>query len=144
MPLARAALYAQGENLHVALWPGSPENTGDITRFVARESRSYVLSVCGMLRSEDIPDAVPLRDAMLAGGELLLRGGSAIAGPDGNWLQEPVCDQESLLVHDLDLQRVYEERQNFDPSGHYSRPDVLRLKVDFQRQSVLEPEDDPE
>ncbi|MFT5232454.1 MAG: nitrilase, partial [Candidatus Krumholzibacteriia bacterium] len=27
MPLARSALYAQGENLHLALWPGSPRNT---------------------------------------------------------------------------------------------------------------------
>ena len=47
MPLSRAALYAQGENLHVALWPGSLRNTGDTTRFLAREGRSYVLAVSG-------------------------------------------------------------------------------------------------
>jgi nitrilase len=37
MPLPRAALYAQGEDLHVALWPGSARLTADITRFIARE-----------------------------------------------------------------------------------------------------------
>jgi hypothetical protein len=42
MPLSRAALYAQGEDLHVALWPGNRRNTADTTRFLAREGRSDV------------------------------------------------------------------------------------------------------
>jgi nitrilase len=50
MPLARAALYAQGEDLHVAVWPGGIHNTCDITRFIALESRSYVASVSGLMR----------------------------------------------------------------------------------------------
>ena len=55
MPLPRAALYAQGENLHVMVWPGSDYNTRDITRFVARESRSYVLSVSSTMTHADFP-----------------------------------------------------------------------------------------
>ena len=43
MPLSRAALYAQGEDLHVAVWPGSTRNTRDITRFISVEVRSYVV-----------------------------------------------------------------------------------------------------
>ena len=42
MPLARAAMYAQGENLHVAIWPGNLRNTVDITRFMAREGRGLI------------------------------------------------------------------------------------------------------
>jgi predicted amidohydrolase len=38
MPLARSSLYAQGENLHVAVWPGGIHNTRNITRFIAMES----------------------------------------------------------------------------------------------------------
>ena len=48
MPLPRAALYAQGENLHVGVWPGGDHNTRDITRFIARESRSYMVSVSSL------------------------------------------------------------------------------------------------
>ena len=55
MPLPRAALYGQGENLHVAIWPGGIHNTQDITRFIAREARSYVLSASGLLRRQDVP-----------------------------------------------------------------------------------------
>lgn len=40
MPLSRAALYGQGEDLHIAIWPGSVHNTENITRFIAQEARS--------------------------------------------------------------------------------------------------------
>ena len=66
MPLARAALYAQGEDLHVAVWPGGVHNTADITRFIARESRSYVLSAAGLMRKDDFPAETPHLEAILA------------------------------------------------------------------------------
>ena len=44
---------------------------------------------------------------------------------------------EGLLVAEIDHARVREERQNFDPVGHYSRPDVTQLHVDRRRQSTL-------
>ena len=59
MPLARTSLYAQGENLHVAVWPGCKRNTHEITRFIALESRSFVVSVSGLLRKSDIPADFP-------------------------------------------------------------------------------------
>ncbi len=78
MPLPRAALYGQGTELHVAIWPGSERLTEDITRyymsmyeykrilklyaynrFIAREGRIFCLSVGGVLREEDITECVP-------------------------------------------------------------------------------------
>lgn len=139
MPLARTALYSQGEDLHVAVWPGCVRNTRDITRFIAFESRSYVASVSGLMRRSDLPDHLPGIETILANSpEYLADGGSCIAGPDGEWLVEPVCGEEKLIVATLDHKRVREERQNFDPTGHYSRPDVLKLQVDRRRQSSSE------
>jgi nitrilase len=137
MPLARTALYAQGEDLHVAVWPGSARNTRDITRFIALESRSYAVSVSGLMRREDIGAGVAWRDTVAsAAPEVLANGGSCIAGPDGEWVVPPAGPEETLLVAVIDHRRVREERQNFDPSGHYARPDVTRLEVNRQRQSV--------
>ncbi len=138
VPLARAALYAQGEDLHVAVWPGNLRNTVDITRFVARESRSYVISAAGLLRSADIGTQLPHADALIAAApKTLADGGSCIAGPDGEWVVEPVVGEERLIVATLDHSRVRAARHNFDPAGHYARPDVLQLSLNRARQGTL-------
>lgn len=137
MPLPRAALYAQGENVHVAVWPGSIRNTRDITRFIAQESRSYVISVSSLMHADWIGDNFPHAECVRAAASgWMADGGSCIAGPDGNWVIEPQVEKEVLLTAELDLKTIQRERQNFDPSGHYSRPDVTRLKVDRRRQAI--------
>lgn len=138
MPLPRAALYAQGENLHVAVWPGGDNNTKDITRFVARESRSFMVSVSSLMRKTDFPGNTPYLDEILnKAPDVLANGGSAIAGPDGEWLVEPILNKEGVFCHTLWLDKVFAERQNFDPVGHYSRPDVTQLTLNRDRQSTL-------
>lgn len=135
MPLARTALYGQGENLHIAVWPGAVRNTELITRSIAKESRSFVISVSGLMGKSDFPADTPHLDVILQNcPEVLADGGSCIAGPDGKWILEPVSHTEGLLIQTLDFNRVLEERQNFDPVGHYSRPDVLQLSVNRMRQ----------
>jgi len=142
MPLPRAALYGQGENLHVAVWPGSRRNTADITRFIARESRSYVVSVSGMMHRDWIPDDVPHAGLIKQTAEgWLADGGSCVAGPDGNWVLEPQVGEEGLWFVEASIDAVARERQNFDPAGHYSRPDVTRLTVNRKRQKTVEFED---
>lgn len=138
MPLPRAALYGQGENLHIAVWPGSEHNTKDITRFIARESRSYVVSVSSLMKKEDFPKNTPYLEMILAEApDVLANGGSCIAGPDGEWLIAPVLHEEGLIYCTLDFDRVYGERQNFDVAGHYSRPDVTQLTVNRARQTTV-------
>lgn len=139
MPLPRAALYGLGENLHIAVWPGSDHNTKDITRFIARESRSYVVSVSSLMSKNDFPKDTPhLNEILKKAPDTLANGGSCIAGPNGEWIIEPVLNKEGLIIQTIDFNRVYEERQNFDPVGHYSRPDVTKLSVNRERQSTID------
>ena len=138
MPLARTALYGLGENLHVAVWPGSVRNTENITRMIAQEGRSFVLSVSSLMRTSDFPSNTPRLDVILENcPDVVGNGGSCIAGPDGKWIMEPLADQEGIFYQTLDFNRVLEERQNFDPVGHYSRPDILQLAVNRERQSSV-------
>ncbi|KAK4501913.1 hypothetical protein PRZ48_007722 [Zasmidium cellare] len=143
MPLSRAALYAQGEDLHVALWPGNRRNTEPTTRFLAREGRSYVLAVSALMRRKDVPSDSPAA-AMLEDDcpAVLADGGSCIAGPDGEWVVEPITGREELVVATLNHREVRRERQNFDLAGHYARPDVTRLVVDRRRQGLAAFEDE--
>ncbi|MCA0132555.1 carbon-nitrogen hydrolase family protein [Winogradskyella alexanderae] len=139
MPLPRTALYGQGENLHIAVWPGSDHNTKDITRFIARESRSFVVSVSALMTKSDFPEDTPYFEEIIKNApDTLTNGGSCIAGPDGEWIVEPVINKEGLIIQSINFNRVLEERQNFDPVGHYSRPDVTKLTVNRDRQTTVE------
>ncbi|MCF6306478.1 MAG: carbon-nitrogen hydrolase family protein [Flavobacteriaceae bacterium] len=139
MPLPRTALYAQGEDLHIAVWPGSDHNTKDITRFIARESRSFVISVSSLMTINDFPKDTPYLDEILKNApETLANGGSCIAGPDGEWIVEPIINKEGNIYQTLDFNNVLEERQNFDPVGHYSRPDITKLTVNRERQTTTD------
>ena len=60
---------------------------------------------------------------------LLLRGGSAIVGPDGNYVVGPVFDGERILLAELDLNAIDKERMTLDVSGHYQRCDLFDLKI---------------
>ena len=87
---------------------------------------------------DDFPKDTPHLETILERApKVLANGGSGIAGPDGEWVVEPVLHSEGNIYHTLDFNKVLEERQNFDPVGHYSRPDVTKLLVNRERQSTV-------
>ena len=128
MPLARFALYESGVEIYIA----STADDGDAWQatlvHIARESRAFVVSPCHFQRASAYPADFPLRE-LLEGVDVIGRGGSAILGPDGAYLAGPLYDEEGILYAELDPARLFEERQRFDPAGHYHRPDVLGLTV---------------
>lgn len=129
MPLARAALYEKGVTLYVS--PNTNDNP---------EWRSTVRHICHrgpvllpQLRHADPPQQLspgsPLLQEIARLPELACRGGSCIVDPRGHYVVEPVWDREAILTADLDMSLVPASRMEFDPCGHYARPDVLELTV---------------
>jgi nitrilase len=138
MPLARYALYAQGEQLHLAPTADDSEMAIVNARHTAAEGRLFVISVCMLLRKSSYPADFELRAELEQAPEFLERGGSVIVAPDGRILAGPLWEQEGILYADLDLRRVVEERQLLDVTGHYSRPDILSLRFDASEKKVME------
>jgi nitrilase len=128
MPLARFAVYESGVELYLAPTADDGEAWQATLIHIARESRAYVISPAHFQRASAYPADFPLRTA-LEGADVIGRGGSAILGPDGDYLSGPLYDEEGILYAELDADRLLEERQRFDPVGHYHRPDVLQLRV---------------
>jgi nitrilase len=127
MPLARFSLYESGVEVYVASTADDGAAWQATLVHIARESRAFVVAPSHFQRAAAYPDDFPLRDA-LEGHEILGRGGSAILAPDGSYLAGPLYDEEGILYAQLEPDRLFEERQRFDPAGHYHRPDVLSLR----------------
>lgn len=130
MPLARQALHESGEDIHAALWPTVLDRHQLASRQYAFEGRCYVLAAGSLMRASALPSGLdPHPDRVAGPDQWVLRGGSAIIAPDGEYLVEPIFGERAVLVADLDLARVREESMTMDVGGHYARPDCLELRV---------------
>ncbi|MEP6691903.1 MAG: carbon-nitrogen hydrolase family protein [Gemmatimonadaceae bacterium] len=130
MPLARQALHESGEDIHAALWPTAHEMMQVASRHYAFEGRCFVLAAGSLMRASALPPELEPHPSKVGDrDQWVLRGGSAIIGPDGAYLSGPTFDAPAIVIADLDLGRIREERMTLDVSGHYHRPDVLELRV---------------
>lgn len=129
MPLARQVLHAEGEQVHVAAWPHAGEVHQLASRHYAFEGRAFVLVAATYLPKSALPADFELASDFAAAPAVLLDGGSAVIGPDANYVAAPVHGHEELLTAELDLDRIAEEKQTLDVAGHYSRPDLFELRV---------------
>jgi Predicted amidohydrolase len=131
MPLARAALYAQGIDVYLApTWDNSDVWVPTL-RHIAKEGRVYVVGVTFCMRGSDVPRDLPGADQIYgADHEWLARGNTTICGPEGEILAGPLEEQEGIVYAEIDADHARKVRRHFDSVGHYARPDVLRLVVD--------------
>ena len=133
MPLARAALYAQGIDVLLApTWDNSDVWVPTL-RHIAKEGRVHVVGVTFCMRGSDVPRDLPGADQIYGDAhDWLARGNSTICGPEGEILAGPLEEQEGIVYAEIDTDHARKIRRHFDPVGHYARPDVLRLVVDHE------------
>jgi nitrilase len=143
MPLARFAMHAQSERIHVAAWPWGYELAHLASRHYAFEGRAFVLVAGGYMPTSAVPDGFELLEAMRAGSdptggdELMLTGGSGVLGPDAEWIAGPVYNEETIVYADLELDQAAREQYAMDTVGHYNRPDIFSLSVDTRRRAPI-------
>lgn len=126
MPMARQKLHTSGEQIHIAQWPWVKEMALVASRHYAFEGRCFVLACGALLHAGALPSELELLPELLSSPDpLLLRGGSAIIGPDGTILAGPLMDVTDILHAEVDLDRIWEESLTMDVAGHYSRPDLF-------------------
>jgi len=143
MPLARAALYAQGIDLYLAPTWDNSEAWVPTLRHIAKEGRTYVIGVTSCIRATDLPADLPGRDRLYHDADdWLSRGNSAIIGPEGEILAGPLVGEEGVLYAEVDARQAQLARQQFDSVGHYSRSDVFRLVVDTTARTAVSPRDE--
>jgi len=132
-PLARYALMAQHEEIHIAQFPGSlvgpifGEQIEVTIRHHALESGCFVVNATGWLREDQIASITP-NESLQRG----LRGGcmTAIISPEGRHLAPPLTEGEGMVIADLDMSLIVKRKRMMDSVGHYARPELISAILD--------------
>jgi aliphatic nitrilase len=147
-PLARFALMAEGEQVHISTYPPAwptrpPEGPGNYDLGHAIRLRAgahaFEAKVFNVVAASCV-DAT-LRQAIeeALGGEALRileqspRGVSVVMGPTGTPLGDSLSQDEGILYGDIDLRQSVEPKQFHDVVGSYNRFDIFNLTVDRSR-----------
>jgi nitrilase len=134
IPLARYALYEDGEDVHISIWPGNEGVTHDLPKLVSHEGRVWSASACGLLSMADIPEDFEFYKDLIADGiDVIFSGGSMIISPMQEIVARLEPGQSGIISHEIDMATIRRARQSFDPAGHYARPDIFKLHVQRHR-----------
>jgi nitrilase len=157
-PLARFALLAQGEQVHIATyppaWPFKRHGTaGNYNLKEAIRIRSAAHSfegkvfniVSSCFLDSDAIDQVSKGDPdMRAFLEACPPPATMILGPTGELIAEPLVGKEGMVAADIDIALSIEQKEIHDVVGYYNRFDIFKFEVDFSPNLPLWPKGLPE
>jgi nitrilase len=138
MPALRMAMYQQRVALYCAPTADDRDTWVSSMQHVAMEGRCFVLSACQHLRRSQFPMDAMHNRLPAADDTVLMRGGSVIISPAGRILAGPVYGEDALLTAEIDLDEIPRMQMDFDPVGHYARPDVFQLRVHTAAQRAVD------
>ncbi|WP_028550298.1 carbon-nitrogen hydrolase family protein [Paenibacillus sp. UNC451MF] len=137
MPLARTAMYAQGIDIYIAPTADARDTWQATIRHIACEGRCFVISCNQYVTKASYPTDLACYEDIKEDADILSRGGSAIVGPLGDYIVEPLYNEEGILIATLDLSEIIQSRFDFDVVGHYSRPDIFQLVINDNKQEIV-------
>ena len=138
MPLARTAMYAKGVQIYLVPTADDREVWQSTLRHIALEGRCFVLSCNQFVTKDMYPKDLAGYADLASEPDVMSKGGSAIVGPLGQYIVEPVSGREEIIMADLQMNLIAESRLDFDVVGHYARPDVFQLVVNEEKKGHLQ------
>ena len=134
LTLAKYAMYTKGEQIHAGLWAGHGfvKPTMDFaSRQYAFEGQVFVIVSSGYINENLVPDSFPLKKNTLWD----FPGGSGVINPRGEYIAGPVYDHEDIVYAEIDTNMILRAKAAIDSTGHFSRPDILELKINDGQES---------
>jgi nitrilase len=132
MPMARMAMYGKGVEIYLAPTADARDTWQATLRHIACEGRCFVLGCNQFVTKDMYPNDLECIGELNHFPHIVCRGGSAVVSPLGKILAGPMYDEEGILYAELDMGEVAQGKYDFDPVGHYARPDIFQLIVNQQ------------
>lgn len=127
MPMMRMAMYDQGIELYCAPTADDRETWISTVKHIALEGRCFVFSSCQFFTKADYPSEFNISN--FVGDGPIMKGGSCIISPLGNVLASAGNKKRAIIYSEINLDEIIQGKYDFDVVGHYSRPDIFKLKV---------------
>lgn len=154
-PLARFALMAQGEQLHISSYPPTwptrePGEAGgyDLANAirVRAGAHAFEAKVFNLVSAAYLDDSIERAIAPLGMDALRIlketpAGASMIIGPQAEQIGEELSASEGLLYAEIDLSKAVELKQFHDVVGYYNRFDIFQMSVDNHRHEPIDLKD---